>query len=635
MPEITSPEEAREVARLIREGKLEGQSRTTAMEALRAFDGQQQQQQQARPAPAQAAPAKSEPAYKEWKDYGLADYAEATWDLAAATVTNFPAQILGGLAGALSGAGTAMLGGDRNKVANNAAAVKNSIEQLITNDPESEILGKGISEADQLLTNVTGKNAQWYGEKMDDFFYWLGAGDAATAAAWKTAVFGMPSIVGFGRMKIPQRMAVAHTASKTAKEVAKTDKAAGLPQQPKEIPVWLEKKTQGLVEPEAPKAVGWDDVLDDMRAKRAEKLGEIDTTWDSYRGGEAFFQVKPVKRAAQEARKKLIEEGFDLESMPQVRARLGEMSRLNRKEVGTGKSFRGDKKRTEASLRELHILRRRISKGITGDKRANIPFTQQDKALLSLKSKLDDALEEQFIRGAVSGDPAVFDTWKKATALSRDFEQSFNSDRIIRKMMGDDVSAQQAYNFAIGASAMGAKNTALTTVKRMKDILGTNSPAIVNMRKAALRDILLPLTDDNPHYLKAINNIDKMIKEHPDLLKELEIDVDELRQIRRYAYTSTAVKAAHEELWGSGTFYTGLMASVVFGHSIARKGALVRTMRKVLNSALGVGAISRKEVRKLLAEGDINTPIVRYSKPSGVNWAAQTGAAELSDSEEQ
>jgi hypothetical protein len=248
---------------------------------------------------------------------------------------------------------------------------------------------------------------------------------------------------------------------------------------------------------------------------------------------------------------------------------------------------------------------------------------------LALRDRLDTTIDDLWRRGAVSGDANAIQLWQDARGLARGHAKRFNADRTIRRMLMEDISAEGAYRLVVGSSAMGAKPQAVQTIKRMKDILGEDHPALVNIRKAMVRDVLMPALGDKANFGALGINIDKLLKNNYTLVQEVGLDVEQLRKLRRAAHVANETVRLAPEKFGA-EYVNSVIASVAFGHGIARKGAFVRTVRKLLNRSMGIGLMSKADIKRHLLDAEYDTPIRDYSGPELTTWLAMTSAADAS-----
>lgn len=638
MADIQSREEAVRVADYIRNNPdMDSTTRQNMMDALRRYDSQP-----SAPAPAAGQPAQPEVApepeapreFNDGKKVSVWQAGEALYDLGSMVATSAVAQPVSGIAGAAAMMYTALQGGDANAIADAGANWQQATERLLTNDPESALLADVTGEAVQGFTKLVGKSPEQLGIAFDDAMMSTTGGNPYMATALKTAIVGIPSVIGMGKGNLrPGKMTAARKADEAAQAAAlKKVQDAGLTDVVMDLPDAVKGRLDDVVGHTAERGANFDDVLADLRTVRNQRKLEVDNAWESFRQSNAGFETKGLKDAAQRARAALIQDGLNPNSYPAVRDALGKMSRLSRKNLLTDKKIKGGRRQT-ASAVELDILRKEVSHKIKGNTSKGIPFTPEDKALLKVKKMLDSELEDQFIRGAMSGDPATWGAWKQAKGLSAAYARDFKTDSVISKMMLDGVSPEGAYRFLVGANAMNAGPQAIQTVRRLKEVLGPHHPSLQHIKTAALRDIMLPgLDDKNPNFMAVYKNTQKALQQQPALLKELDIDTNALRRLGRASRAAAEIRKSHPERFAPG-FWNGIGASVFFGHSIARKGALVRTVRKSLNRVTGVGMVNEKHLRELLDIPEIRAPMVDVNRPALALWIAQSQAAAASDQE--
>jgi hypothetical protein len=396
------------------------------------------------------------------------------------------------------------------------------------------------------------------------------------------------------------------------------------------------------------KAANFEEVHQALREARDVSAKAVDNAYTKVAAMDAFADAKPVRAVARTARTRLVESGADLEKMPEVKQVLKDLEGVLYQEVGTGAPRAIPARRVVAvgsprtggkvivdpvtmRLRELNILRNRIASRIKGDGNRT-PFSAQDRALQSVGKDLDNAIDDMFVRGSISGDPKAHAAWKAAKELSEKHTQTFDADRTFRNMLLDDATPETVYRLMVGSTSMNARPQAAALVNRMKDVLGENHPAMVVTRNAVLRDVLMPVLEDKANYARLVDNIDKLLLNNKSLVDSLDLPVAELRRLRRASHAAQYVVNMSPEKF-SAEYVTGVISSVVVGHSIARKGAMVRTARKLLNRWLGVGLMSRKEIANHLLEGDYDVPIREFSNPSLTNWLQMTAPAAASSPE--
>jgi hypothetical protein len=622
---IANDEDLKRLAQLVRDGKVPEESREQVMGEIRKYSESRQQRlaeaEQEQTAYDQHDPDQpwyrhGRPGVKEVGDLSAIDYAEGLYELAMMSATGIVAQPLSGLGGAAAG-GLAKLAGSKEAV-NAAEATRGWLEGMLTNDPEGEAM--------KTFASVVGPTAEMIDRKIDDSI-WAGAeGNPELAAAGKTLLYGLPSVVGLGRMNVPKRIKIDLEQHRTKKRIAAETEAEGFTLESEKLPGMVRSKSHELV-PDENVGSGWDEILDEVRAaEKVERTG-VDEAYDAARATQAFAEIKPLRLMAKDIRREF-EGRFNVKRMPQLNDHITDLRKLASQISNTGKRLPPGKRRTAVEYNELELLRQRISNDITG-KPGMGNFTPQDKALLNLRDRLDTTIDDLWRRGAVSGDAHAIETWRNARALSLGHNKRFNADRTVRRMLMEDTTPEGAYRLVIGASAMGAKPQAVATIRRLKEILGPDHPALVNVRKAMIRDTLMPALGDKANYGKLATNIDKLLKNNYSLVQEAGVDVETLRRLRRAAHVANETVKLNPEKF-QAEYVTGVIASVAFGHGIARKGAVVRTVRKLLNRTLGVGLMSKSDIKRHLLDAEYDKPMRSYSGPELPWWLAMTSASDLS-----
>lgn len=146
---------------------------------------------------------------------------------------------------------------------------------------------------------------------------------------------------------------------------------------------------------------------------------------------------------------------------------------------------------TGIDFRDFERLRSRITQAAADAK-------GRDKyALQQMRSGLDDWIEEAGINALASGDEAVIESFKNARQLRAQFGRLFEkggsddlAGRIVEDIVNKDMSAEQVVNTVFGAGDIGATKASLATTKRLKEILGPDSPEWQAMRDAAMFKVL-------------------------------------------------------------------------------------------------------------------------------------------------
>jgi hypothetical protein len=550
---------------------------------------------------------------KTWRDLSGNDWLEGIWDAGMLAATSTIAQPVSGVAGlaglAVGAAGT----GPANDV---AADWQKKTADLLTDLPDGE--------AAQVFGRMVGPTVEHLTQKVDDALYAEAGGSPEIASAMKTAVYGIPAVLGFHGMKVPKRFATWRANNKMGDELAAKATAEGVDLFDDNLPYSVRGYSERLVGG-TQKGQGFDEVIDAVRTAEGVSKQAVDDAFDAARARTAVAELKPIQEAVDKARAQVFKEGAD----PKWRvynARLKEIEQLTDFYTGikTKTGGFGQTGRSHIDLDELEIMRRRLNGSIKTAK----PGSPEGRALIQIRNSLDDGIDDLLQKGAISGDEDAIALWKGARQLNRVHAERFNANKFVRGLLLKDMTPEGAYRLLIGMSSMTAKTQAVSTLRRLKEILGPNHAAITHVRKAVLRDALAPMFADKTNFRGAINNIDKLLQNHYSLVQELEIPISELRKLRRLAHAAEQAAGTNPTKF-DGAFATSVISSVAVGHSIARKGALVRTARKLMDRWLGTGMLTKRDIKNLLVEGELGQfPIVEYSKPELSTWLAATAGAQ-------
>lgn len=284
---------------------------------------------------------------------------------------------------------------------------------------------------------------------------------------------------------------------------------------------------------------------------------------------------------------------------------------------------------SKTKLAKLIELRAKVNNRI-GSKQ-NGKWSSEQQSLIDFNSKLRGTIGDLLDAEAAKAGPDAATSMaaeakaaiRKADSLTSEHDRKFLADRTIRNLVIKDGTAEEVYANILGKSAVGAKSSARSTIVRLKEILGDDSPVIDNVRSAALRDTLEPLLLDHPDYAAAYKRIDKMVVTHGELLKELGVDVDELRKVSRMASTSAVVKGVHHEQIDS-VFLKKMMISVIMNNHLARAAARTKLVQKFALKNVEADAISPENLRMMLVGA--KEPIKFPDTPKARMWAAKLAA---------
>lgn len=320
---------------------------------------------------------------------------------------------------------------------------------------------------------------------------------------------------------------------------------------------------------------------------------------DRARSSKAFVDVKQAKEFAANAQRNLLQDGFDLAEMKTVQKRLKDIAELDRrspteltrpKDAPKGRQIaKTDKvtvtanapssavRKSGAHINDVEIIRRRIEKTIQERRpRRNLPETNNETlALKNLENQLTEWLDQQFNTDMISGDQRAVRRWKDANDARRRYVDRFVNDKVISQLIDREATPGQIHRWLVGTSAMGLKPQASSVIRRIKTILGDRHPSVEGIRQDFLYEIAAPLVQEKPNFDAFVRNVDNTFKNHAELVNELKLNKSGIRELRNFAAAASKRGVAPQNI---NFDVARSMAQMLFGHDIARRGLIVRTM---------------------------------------------------------
>lgn len=294
---------------------------------------------------------------------------------------------------------------------------------------------------------------------------------------------------------------------------------------------------------------------------------------------------------------------FDVDTMPTVSKRFDDLAELVTiaEEAGQGGLINPAVKLDLISRYRERLVNIRPSKS----------KAKENLVLDDMKRRLDKFLDDQFNQDMITGDPETLTAWKNARKVWSVYKQNFSENKVIAQLVGKDTTAAQVKDWVLGASSMGAKKEASLVVKKLKKILGEDSPEITALRQEYLFDIIDPLLERQPNFTKFLQNYDRSIKNNFELLDELapfsRSGLEDLVKVADAAQKTGGALSPKLQI----DFDRGI-AVLSAGHQIARKGYIVANLRQILRAVReGIFGSSQKQLmyRELLGY-DPDIPII-------------------------
>lgn len=243
----------------------------------------------------------------------------------------------------------------------------------------------------------------------------------------------------------------------------------------------------------------------------------------------------------------------------------------------------GAKNAAQIPVNDLFEFRKKINANLPSDNRS-----PEYAALNNMKRTLDGYLNDTLTKDLVTGNPEAIAKWKDAIANWKDFKETFDENKVIRKLQDENATAEQVKNLIFGASAVRAPRQAGAVIDNLKKILGPRSEEFRTLQQSALADVLDPLLQTDPDFTAFVKNYDTFRKNNPTMISKLfnEPTIDKLDSLRNF---SKAVEAnapfttkISDTMKGKGLANAISVLSV--GHGIARGSLETSFMRRVLNT---------------------------------------------------
>ena len=491
--------------------------------------------------------------------------------------------------------------------------------------------------------------AQW----LDDGFYAMAGGHPVVATAGKSLVEGALTALGMKGLKPTGKIlnAAAETANMEKNlqglaSIGVTGEKGGWKSSPVPEPVSVPDATV-----RAAKNITGDprrgallqetlNLLDN--AKKTSKKA-MDTAWKSFRDiyGDVQVDGKPFAVLAKDMRASLTERGFDPKVSPRTEALLNDIENLSTSKTPavvnyiSGQTMFPD--RALATIRDLDILRRRASVKAVG--RA---ATADEASLGHLRTMLEDSLDNIFEQSAKTAGKAfttgaqdearirgMVESWKTARATSKDYYSKFAGPQAAQKqvvrLLRESATPEDVWSYVVGANALTNKLGGVNVIKHIKKILGEGSPAITDLRQAAIRDITKPLLGEKYDFPGLVKNIDNALNNKYSLLQELGISKDQLVNLRKAAVISEEMIKRNPGKFDA-RYITSQTGALFFGNGMAHNAAVIRLYRRLVGNKLQ--DIENKMTLKDMLRKGPDVPIVQQS-PEALNYLAGVAAGNV------
>ena len=432
----------------------------------------------------------------------------------------------------------------------------------------------------------------------------LSGGNPVAATAIKTTLLGLPAVLG-AKTGIGRRRAIKQKKA----EIETFARENGINLNPRHLKETLLEAMDKRVSHD--KGAAFPPLQQAVRAAKEASGKRVDAAYNTARSTPAYVRNPSVQKFRDHIKNELIDrQQFDVGDMPILTKRLTELDEIAAL-PGTG---------TKLAL--LDKYRQRIN--------ANFPRSAdrlpEQAALNGLKKGLDEFIDAEFNARAIKGDPSAIKAWKDARGTAATHAKNFKADNFIKQMIKSEATPEQFRQWMVGAGSMTAKPIVGQTIRRLKEILGKDSPQFEALRQDFLFDVARPLweTPGKPNFQKFVANYDRLIVKNPTMVKELNLNSASLRQMRDFA------QAAHKVDPGvrfgvTKADATKALSRFFIGHSIARAALRVKVGTAAMDILFHTGKTARKQIMSELTGIDVTAPLIpRKSVLAGGVFAEQT-----------
>lgn len=411
-------------------------------------------------------------------------------------------------------------------------------------------------------------------------------GSPLAATGVQTALEVVPGLAGargapgrpvFGEAGRPGLVEATRTAVEGRRQVREGTEQTGV--EPGASVMRQREQLQAAAEREAGgvRGEGMEQVRQAVLRARAEAKATTDRLYQEARRMRAGLPVEQAVELPSVARAAVRD--FDIEAMPVVQRRLADLDRV--REMPPNSVVR---------LNAIEAWRQRLNRN-----RPAASDRAQNAALDVLAGEVDNFLTSKFNADMISGDPAAIARWREARqarrALGEQFEGRRGAANVIRQITENtEATPETLRRWVFGASAANARAEAGAVVRRLKEMVGEDSPEFRALRQEALLDIMDPLLRERPNVGQFVRNYDRLVRNNRTLTEALFPESSgALKQLRDRA---AATSARQESRFLDQAGVSRGAAVAMFGHGLARaalKVSLADRAFRLLRRTAGKG----------------------------------------------
>jgi hypothetical protein len=387
----------------------------------------------------------------------------------------------------------------------------------------------------------------------------------------------------------------------------------------------------------------------DERAQNAPILieGLKDAKKRDFEAKEARFEELKTKRTYLESGsiedlsdfifERLVENGTDFKELPALLTIVDDMKQIRTRIPGVP-GVRGERVLpvSAVNLNQLEILRKRTNstyqRGTPGSVKMGVIRKEIDRFLENEihKTTIDAG---RIARGeaAIWGDADGVQALKDARLAHANYKKNFSEDKTIARLIEEDATPEQYSRWLMGASSVNAKPQAALTIRRIKEVLGDNSPGVEGIRQDFLFEMYEPLLKEDPNFSQFVRNYDTMIRRNPSLVKELGLDKDAMKDMHDFAKVQSKLPPAGK-IFTKGDIVTGVTRMAV-GHQIAKAAVRVEFSRRLANAVAGVDAVTPKQIISDIMDIKFDAPMIPKKSTVAAEFVAGAAISSLEEEE--
>ena len=536
-------------------------------------------------------------------------------DAAAGVANIVPASIL-------AGAAASVFADDNEKAVNVFEKVADTLSVFPLSEGGQKIL-QGVAEP--LMAIERG---------ADDLSFELGRGDPTASTLIKTVLLGGLELFPAAK-SVKDTVRAGSELRKRSREIKRIAEERGINLDLKRFSDDLAEAAQRLTPDE--RAQNAPLLVEQLQAA---KQRDLDAKTALFREAEAkrtYVETGSVRDLSDSIFQELVRSGTDFEELPAVLRLLDDMSAIETRFPGVP-GARGERPLpiSAANLNQLEILRRRTNstyrKGTPGSVKMGVVRKEIDRFFESEFDKV--AIDAgRIARGdaPIFGDASGIQAWKDARTAHTRWKQNFSADKTIAKLIGEEATPEQYSAWLLGASSVNAKKQAALTIRRIKEILGDDSPAIEGIRQDYLFEMYEPLLREEPNFAQFTRNYDTMIRRNPSLVKELRLDKGAMKDMHDFAKVQANLPPSGR-VFSRGDIITGVTRMAV-GHQIAKAAVRVEFSRRLANAVAGVDAVTPKQIISDIMDIRFDAPMIPKGSVLASEFIAGAAITALSEGE--